>query len=174
MKAVLEDVRKAVFSINGTAIFIAVIGVLSSIVTIFVNTSADVSVKWLLLSITLGLYAIVILLKVAHDSIERGRPSPPFENPIRFVVESGIFVIRKNEHFLSNILVGCYSQQDGLERLAYIGVVDHVQPTLIQIRIQLDLQILATVPVGPEELKMLEIRPVVPFTAVQQLIRQGN
>ena len=168
----LEDLKKAIFSLNGTAIFIAVIGFLSSIVTVFVNTSAEVSVKWLLLSIIIGLYATVILLKVAHDVREKGRPSPPFENPIRFVADPGIFVIRKNENFLANILVACYSQRDGLDRLAYIGVVEHIQPSIIQIRIQLDLLVLPSIPIGPDELKMLEIRPVVPFAALQQLTIQ--
>ncbi|BCS42739.1 MULTISPECIES: hypothetical protein [Pseudomonas syringae group] len=165
----LREVKKAVFSWNGTATAVAVLGFLSSIVTNFIDTTLDVSIRWLIFITTLTLYAIIILLKVTYDAIERGRPSPPFENPIKYSSEHGVFVIRRNEHFLTNILVACYSQHDGLERLAYIGVVEHVQTTLIQIRIQLDLQILTTIPVGPDELKMLEIRPVIPFAALQKL-----
>ncbi|MFP3852497.1 hypothetical protein [Pseudomonas sp. W5-01] len=162
----LQKIGKAVFSFSGTSLFIAVIGVMSSFVGLFVDVSGALSVKWLLFTITVAAYAIVILLKIAHDAVEQGRPPPAFENPIKYLKDGRIFVIRKNDHFLANIVVGCYSQQDGIDRLAYLGVVDLVQPKIIQIKIEVDLGVLRTVPVGPDELKMLEIRPVVPFSAL--------
>ncbi|MEE4857093.1 hypothetical protein V2K27_04730 [Pseudomonas alliivorans] len=63
----LKDVNKAIFSWNGTATAIAVLGFLSSIVTNFVDTTLNISIRWLILAITLSLYAIIILLKVTHD-----------------------------------------------------------------------------------------------------------
>ncbi|MCQ9473597.1 hypothetical protein NRB15_24975 [Pseudomonas alliivorans] len=170
----LEDVKKAVFSWNGTATAIAVLGFLSSIVTNFVDTNATISVRWLVFLATISLYAIIILLKVAHDALERGRPSPPFENPIQYVQESAILVIRKNEHFVHDIVVGCYHQKDGLDRLAYIGVVSLVQSKIIQIRIEHDLGILESIPWNAEDLKMIEIRPVVPFREMERLFIQGG
>lgn len=148
---------------------IGVVGLLSSVVTLFVDTSAQVSVKWLLLVILISMYVVVILSRYAFLATRKGRPAPSYENPVRYAPELGVFVIKRNELFLSNILVGCYWQQDGLEQLAYVGVVHHVQELVIQIRVQLDLQVLSAVPTAPDELKMLEIRPVVPFAALQHL-----
>lgn len=174
VNALIESIKGSIFSLNGTALFVAVIGVLSSVVTIFVDTDTEISVRWLLFSVTVGAYAVVILLKVCYDALEKGRPLPPFETPIRFVPDGQIFVIRKNENFLSNILVGCYSQVEGLDRLAYVGVVEHIQSNLIQVKIQVDLNVMKSIPITAEELKMLEIRPVVPFTVLQQLARLEN
>lgn len=148
---------------------IGVVGLLSSIVTLFVDTSSQVSVKWLLFVILVCMYVAVILSRYAYLALEKSKPAPSHENPIRYAPELGVFVIKRNELFLSNILVGCYWQQDGLEQLAYVGVVHHVQEFVIQIRIQLDLQVLTAIPIAPDELKMLEIRPVVPFAALQHL-----
>lgn len=167
-KGMAETLGSVIKGYSITTIFGA-IGFLSSIVTLFVDTSAVVSVKWLLLVILISMYVAVILSRYAYLVKEKAKPAPSHENPIRYAPELGVFVIKRNELFLSNILVGCYWQQDGLEQLAYVGVVHHVQDLVIQIRIQLDLQVLANVPAAPDELKMLEIRPVVPFAALQHL-----
>jgi hypothetical protein len=166
---VLDRLGKAIFSSNGISVLIAVIGVTSSIVGLFVDTNDTVSVKWLILMATVAGYFAVILIKIAHDAAGEKRPPPAFEHPIRYVPDARVFVIRSNEHFTLNTVVGCYSQKDGLDKLAYLGLVEHIQPKLIQIQILMDMQILSSVPYGTDDLKMLEIRPVVPFSALRKL-----
>ena len=165
----LDRLGKAVFSSNGISMLIAVIGVMSSIVGLFVNTGDTVSIKWLIFTVTLAGYLVVIFIKIAHDAASEARPPPAFEHPIRYVPEGQVFVIRRNEHFTLNTVVGCYSQKNGLDKLAYLGLVEHIQPKLIQVQILRDLKTLPYVPQGSDELKMLEIRPVVPFSALRQL-----
>lgn len=112
---------------------------------------------------------ILILLKVAYDSSVEKESSPPFEHPIKYIKEDHIFVIRRNENFISNIVLGCYAQIDEIDRLAYVAVVHIIQDKLIQVKIRADFGVLATVPSTQEELKNLVIRPVVPITALDQL-----
>jgi len=170
----LKKIGSGVFSLSGAAILIGVIGGISSVVTIFMNTSEQVSVKWVLLSVILAVYMIIILLKIAHDAVDAGKPLPAFERPFKFVPDVGVFVIHKNENFVMNTIVGCYSQEDGIDRLAYIGTVLLIQSQLIQIKILADLEVLKSIPVGPDELKLIEIRPVVPLESLQRLIRQEH
>lgn len=164
-----EKIAKSLFSLSGASIMIGVVGFLSGIVTIFVNVNEQLSVKWLLFVLLIGSSLILILLKVIYDLSQETRPPPPYEHPIRYVVEEQVFVIRRNENFLNNIVVGCYSQTNEIDRLAYLGVVHLVQDKVIQIKIQTDYSVLPEIPSTQEELRNIVIRPVVPVTALQQL-----
>jgi hypothetical protein len=167
-----KQILEAVFSLNGASFAIGATGFLSGLVTMFVNVSEQISVKWLLLAILLSLCWTLALLKIIYDQAAESKPSPPFENPIKYVTDEQVFVIRRNDNFINNILVGCYSQRDGIDRLAYLAVVHVYQEKLIQIKLLEDFQVLPSVPTTADELKMIEIRPVVPFTALQQYTRQ--
>lgn len=167
-----KRILETVFSFAGASLAIGATGFLSGLVTMFINVSEQVSVKWLLFVILLSLCWTLVLLKVIYDQATEAKPSPPFENPIKYVADERVFVIRRNDNFVNNIVVGCYSQRDGIDRLAYLAVVHVFQEKVIQIRILADFGVLPSVPTAPDELKMLEIRPVVPITALQQYTRQ--
>lgn len=161
-------VLSTIFSLSGASIAIGVIGFISSIATLFVDVDALVSVKWLLFSLVLFLSVALILSKIIYDLSLEVAPAPPFESPIRYVSEEQVFVIRRNENFVNNIVVGCYSQHNEIDRLAYLGVVHLVQDKFIQIKIRTDLDVLKKIPETPDELKTIIVRPVVPVTALQQ------
>jgi hypothetical protein len=163
-----ERVLAGIFSLSGLALAIAVAGFLSAIVTMFVDVAAPVPMRALLFAVFIALCLVVILLKVIHDlSLER-RPDPAFEHAIKYIPEERIFVIRRNEHFLNNIVVGCYSSIDDVDRLAYVAVVHLMQEKVIQIKIHTDLGVLKEIPETAAALRYLVIRPVVPVTALQQ------
>lgn len=164
-----EKIVKGLFSLSGASIMIGVVGFMSGIVTIFINVSDQLSVKWLLFALLIGISVILILLKVIYDLSQETRPPPPYEHPIRYVAEEQVFVIRRNENFLNNIVVGCYAQLNEIDRLAYLGVVHLVQDKVIQIKVQTDYSVLPRIPSTQEELRNIVIRPVVPVTALQQI-----
>lgn len=164
----------AIFSLSGASIAIGVLGFMAGIVTIFVDINSSLSIKWLLLvSLVFG-SSILILLKIIHDLSKETAPPPPFEKPIRYVQDENVFVIRRNENFLNNIVVGCYVQQDEIDRLAYLGVVHLVQDKVIQIKIIADLQVLENIPTSIDTLNTIVVRPVVPVTALQPLSNLEN
>lgn len=169
-----EKIVKGLFSLSGASIMIGVVGFMSGIVTIFINVSEQLSVKWLLFVLLVGVSLILILLKVIYDLSQEIKPPPPYEHPIRYVEEEQVFVIRRNENFLNNIIVGCYSQTNEIDRLAYLGVVHLVQDKVIQIRVEADYSVLHRIPSTQEELRNIVIRPVVPVTALQQFIPLEN
>lgn len=109
----------------------------------------------------------MILLKIIFDLSNEKKPAAPFENPIVYIEDEQVFVIRRNENFLNSILVACYLHRNEIDRLAYLATVHLVQDKIIQIKILVDLGVFNTVPMSPDELKTIVIRPVVPVNALK-------
>jgi hypothetical protein len=156
-----------IFSLSGVSLVVAVAGFLSAIVTMFVDVGEKVPIRLLILTFFVLTSLVVVLLKVIYDLASEKQPAAPFERPIKFIPDEKLFVIRRNDNFLNNIIVGCYSHQDDVDRLAYVGFVHLMQDKVIQIRIHTDLGLLKTIPSSTNELQTLIIRPVVPVTALQ-------
>lgn len=169
-----ERILHGIFSLSGLALTLAVAGFLSAVVTMFVDVAATVPMRALLFVVFVAMCLVVILLKVIHDLSAERKPDPAFERPIKYIPEERIFVIRRNEHFLNNIVVGCYSNLDDVDRLAYVAVVHLMQERVIQIKVHTDLGVLKNIPSTTTELQSLVIRPVVPFTALQQYQNSEN
>jgi len=104
-----EKIAKGIFSLSGASIVIGVVGFVSGFVTLFVNVNDQLSIKWLLFVLLVGISLTLILLKVIYDLSRERRPPPPYEHPIRYVSEEQVFIIRRNENFLNSIVVGCYA-----------------------------------------------------------------
>ncbi len=168
-----ERIRSQVFSLNGLSLALGALGFLSGIVQLFIDTSAQLSVKWLLFATWLALSLILVLLKVIYDLSMERKPAPPFEVPIKFIQASGIFVIRRNDNFLNNIVVGCYVQQDEVDTLACVGVVHIVQEKVIQIKIHGSTTGTDPIQDRPDFLSRIAIRPVVPVDALHQFNSTG-
>lgn len=170
----IEEIKERLFSFTGVSIFVGVVGFLSGLVTIFIDVNKDVSAKWLLLVILISLIMLIVLLKTIYDLSNKVVPLNFYENPIKYIEEEGVFIIRRNDNFLNNILVGCYATRDEVDRLAYIGFVHLVQDKLIQIKIQNDYGVLQNIPRSTEDLKNIIIRPVIPISAFSQINAQGE
>lgn len=168
-----DKLVNGIFSLNGASMTIGTAGFLSAIVTMFINTGQQISIKWLILSLLVFLSLTLILLKVIFDVSREKSPDLPFENPIKYIADEKLFVIRRNENFLNSIVVGCYSRQDEIDRLAYLAVVHLVQDKVIQIKIHSDFGLLKEIPSGGDSLKSIVVRPVVPVTALQHIISES-
>lgn len=165
-------IRSKVFSFNSIAIFIGVAGVLSAIVTLFVDVNSLISTKWILFLTLLFLTTSSVLIKIALDlSNEKVEARKVFEKPIKANAEQQIFVTRLNPLFTPNCIVGGYLVEDEVEAFAFAGYVYHTQENLIQIKLVLLLDDVT------KELDLFEkkvmnkiiIRPVIPFGFIDAL-----
>ncbi len=170
MSMMKKKIQEAIFSLSGASISIGLLGFMAGIVTLFININSLISVKWLLLSILLLGSVILIFLKIIYDFSQLPTPISPFENPIKYVNDEKIFVIRRNENFTNTIVVGCYVKKDEIDRLAYLGRVVVVQEKVIQIKIVTDYSVLGKVPTTMNGLKKIFVKPVVPVEALEKLI----
>lgn len=167
-------ILNAVFSLPGASLAVGAAGFLSAIVTMFVDVNSQISIKWVLLLLLLSISFALVLLKVIFDLSIENKIMPPFEIPIKSIEPDRLFIIRRNENFLNSIIVGCYSQLDDIDRLAYIAIVYLVQDKVIQIKIHADLGVLQKFPMTTDELKNIVIRPVIPVSALQNYAFQGE
>ncbi|WP_152662883.1 hypothetical protein [Halomonas sp. HG01] len=168
--AMTSRILSSIFSFSGASVAIGVMGFMAGFVTLFVDVDSAVSIKWLLLIVLVFLSLILIFLTLIYDLHQEVDPLPTYETPVRYVSDENVFVIRKNDNFVNNIVVGCYVNKDGIDRLAYLGVVHLVQDKVIQIKIRYDFDVLEEIPSSNEDLKRIEVRPVVPVTALQGLM----
>lgn len=112
-------------------------GFLSAIVTMFVNTSSSLSVKWFIFLVWISVSIIVVLINVILDTEKEltKRKPLPYERPLGLPDDEGIIVIRRNEAFSNNIIIGIYFVNDEIERPAFAAHVHHVQDKIIQIKV---------------------------------------
>jgi len=167
-----DEIRKNFFSLSGLSITLGVIGFLSGIVQLFIDINTEISIKWLLLTILVLSSICFILLKIAFDFSQSRRFGTSQESPIKFIPQDNMLIIRKNENFLNNILVGCYMAKEGVEQLILIGVVHHVQERLIQIKIIKDFIGESMVSIVISKLNNIIIRPVIPYSIIPYLNQQ--
>lgn len=161
-----DRINQAIFSLTGISLAVGAAGFLSALVTMFVNTSEQVSIKWVLFVLWLFLTLVIILLKLLFDLAAEKKVPLPYEIPIKYLSYDQILLIRRNEHFENQIVVGCYSNVDDVERLLSLGAVHHVQDQFIQIKL-----LPTTSPdekgVGPDiDIKTILVRPGVPLSAL--------
>lgn len=169
-----DRINQAFFSMTGISLAVGAAGFLSALVTMFINTSEQLSIKWILFALWLFLTVVIILLKLLFDLASEKKIPPPYEIPIRYLANDQILLIRRNEYFGNQIVVGCYSNVDDVERLLSLGTVHHVQDKFIQIKL-LPTTSSDETEVGPNtDLKTILVRPVVPLSALQaQLMRNS-
>ena len=162
-------INAMLFSTTGASYAVAAVGVLSAIVTLFVDVSQSLSIKWLLFLIWLSITIFLCLMKIISDLIDEKKPPSPYEIPFRYLPESKIFLIRQNNNFSNQIIVAGYSVVDEVEKLQFLGNVHLVQDMLIQIMIvHVENAIDFDKFCNTEMAKQLIIRPVVPWDALKK------
>jgi hypothetical protein len=169
-----EKIVQATFSLSGLSFGAAALGFLSGVVQLFININDQVSIKWLLFMVWIALTFGMILLKIVYDLHNEKKPAALFEKPIRYIPESQTLLIRRNDNFLNNIIVGCYFQQDEIDTLAFIGSVYIIQEKVIQIKIIGDFIGAYTAPTSQNSLDRLVVKSVIPFDAFNQIQSSGN
>lgn len=170
----INRASSVLFSLNGLSLMLGALGAISAFVSMFVDVTTAISVKWLLALVWCASSLMLVLLKVIFDLHHEKRAAPAFEVPIKYLADKQIFVIRRNENFLNNIVVGCYSQQDEIDTLICVGVVHIVQEKAIQIKLRSGFFESGSPPTSQDDLLRLQLRPVVPIDALNSLLAESE
>lgn len=130
----IDQIKKIMFSSTGIAYAIGTCGFLSSLTTLFLDVSSSISLKWLLLTAWISLTFITLILKLLYDAWSAEKQPPPCEVPIKYLDEEQTLIIRRNEYFAANTIVGCYRVNDGVELFLCMAIVSLIQEKIIQIK----------------------------------------
>lgn len=160
------------FSLSGLSITIGFLGFLSSIVTMFINVNDQISIKWMVFTIMIAGIIVLIILKSLYDLSKRAKENslPEYECPIKYIEENQIFIIQRNDHFTSNMILGCYIQKDEIESLAYLAVIEKIQEKNMHIKIRSNFTSSDKIPSSVEELKNITIRPYVTIDILNKIV----
>lgn len=158
------------YKAHWVSIIIGVLGGLSAIVTMFVNVSDKISIKWLLFSVFISLVIITVLIDSIRNNSQNEKMKL-FEIPLKYVDESEVFVIRKNELFSNNAVVNGYLVRDEVESLLLVGYVIHSQENILQIKIEYVFQDSIDIRTITSDLSRIRFRPITTFNELTQVIK---
>jgi hypothetical protein len=147
------------FSHITIAYAIGAVGFVSSITTVFLDTSATLSIKYFLFLICISLIFIIILFKIINDLINNdNHQSIKGDAPISFNEQSNIFVVRNTPFYRNKVVYFVYVEEALAERLAYIVSHFYEQEKVIQLKVLKDFNVFSTPPKESETLSRLIIK----------------
>lgn len=132
-------IKNKLFSFSSVAISIGVIGVISSFVTLFIDIHTMISIKIPLALVWFFSTVLIVLLKIIFDLTSQiPSISVLYEKPISLYLDKKLIILKKNNIFHYNTIVGCYSLDKNVEFLVCIGFVSHIQENFTQITVMHD------------------------------------
>lgn len=120
------DISKKITTEKGMYILIAVVGFISSIVTLFIDIKDSVSIRWLVLLVCLFLTISIILVRIIIEIAQSKRIIDSIKI-VRYYNNRDLFLVKANFPVPFNSLLSIYIQMDGYEELYGIGYVENVQ-----------------------------------------------
>lgn len=158
-------------SFNAISIIIGVTGFIISVASLFYKWEDTLQVKWVVLLLIVFASIILILIRLLIDLMWMKADHKHWEQPLKFLNDQNIILIRKNRNFSNNIIVGCYFVDDEIEHFVLLAVVHHVQEKAIQLKI-IPKQKGEIFALSEDYLKKMIVRPVIPTDILSELINQ--
>lgn len=149
----MKDIIHKTLTFNGVSLFIGIVGGIFGIVSIFIDWSAVVSVKWLVSLIVIFVFIVLILVKIINDAAVRlrGTNSSKFE-VIKIINGGQLILINNHPTLLPNVIVSLYYIENGCEIYFGQAYISHIQDEFTQVRIlEIDQYFQDTF---PEEVKL--------------------
>lgn len=117
---------KKVTSEKGGYILIAVIGFVSSIVTLFIDVNQSTSVRWIIFLVCLFATVTIIFIRIIIEIASAKRIDSSI-NIVKYYQDREVFLIKTNVPISFNTLLSIYVQKDDYEDLYALGYVQNVQ-----------------------------------------------
>lgn len=159
------------FSHLTIAYAIGVLGVISSITTVFLSTSVELSIKYFLFIVFLFLTIIIILLKIIKDLIvdRKNHKLIIGSAPISYHEANKTFLFKTHPFYSKKVVYFIYVEESLAERLAYIVVPFYEQETLIQLQILKDFKIFDSPPKEADILSRLIVKDQLSVTLLSDI-----
>lgn len=159
------------FSHLALAYAIGVIGFISSITTVFLDTSVQLSIKYFLFIVCFFLTLIFILFKIIKDlSFENTQQKVlSGDPPISYSEPNKSFIFKSHPFYTKKVVYFIYVEESLAERLAYIVVPFYEQETMIQLQILRDFKIFDGPPKEAEILGRLIVKDQLSVTLLADI-----
>lgn len=133
----IKEKLKKIFSFNGIALIIGIVGSLAGYFTILITEwNSQISVKWVVFAIYISFTIILILFKLVIDlNTELKVKLPNTTTVFRYVPESTTFLVYKNDFLGHLAMVSIFYLDNSFEVELGKGYVKNIQDKFIQIEI---------------------------------------
>ncbi len=133
----IKEKLKKIFSFNGIALIIGIVGSLAGYFTILITEwNSQISVKWVVFTIYISFTIILILFKLVIDlNTELKVKLPNTTTVFRYVPESTTFLVYKNDFLGHLAMVSIFYLDNSFEVELGKGYVKNIQDKFIQIEI---------------------------------------
>jgi hypothetical protein len=113
----VKEKLKKIFSFNGIALIIGIVGGLAGYFTILVTEwNFQLSLKWLVFTIYISFTIILILIKLVADlNTELKVKHPNTTTVFRYIPETDAFLIHKNDFLGHSAMVSIFYLDDSFE-----------------------------------------------------------
>lgn len=159
------------FSHITIAYAIGVIGVISSVTTVFLDTSTELSIKYFLFLIFLFLTVFILLTKIIKDLIisKNDNKLSSGAPPVSYSELNETFVFKKHPFYSKSVVYFIYVEESLAERLAYIVVPYYEQETVIQLQVLKDFKIYDSPPKAAETLGKFIVKDQLSVTLLNDI-----
>lgn len=133
----MKEKLKDIFSFNGIALIIGIVGSLAGYFTILITEwNSQISIKWLVFTIYISFTIILILFKLVLDLNSDLKVKHPNTTAVfRYVPESTTFLVYKNDFLGHLAMVSIFYLDDSFEHEFGKGYVKNIQDKFIQIQV---------------------------------------
>jgi hypothetical protein len=133
----IKEKLKNIFSFNGIALIVGILGSLASILTVFVTKwDTKIDLKWFIFSVFIAITIILIITKLLFDLIaELNIKRPNKASVVRYLVQSETFVVSKNDFLGYFAMVSIFFLDDSYEVELGKGYVQNIQDNFIQVKV---------------------------------------
>lgn len=146
--------------------FVACIGFLSALVTLFVDVKSPVSIKYLLLSFLIFLTLVVSLVQIIFDLLNK-KSLIVSTKVIRISPKDGNMIIRSSlTDLVINSVVSIYYEDGEIEKLYAVGFVENKQENgVVLIRITRCFDRVVEI---QSHIQNIKIKTTIPYTAFEE------
>jgi len=134
---------KEILSLNGISLIIGIIGGISTFTTILItDLNAQISVKWLLFTIFVFIFCMLIAFKLCYELfIEARKKTPLHSKAIRYLANNNLLLVETNQNLEYSVKATIFYLTNGVELVMGNGYVSNIQENFVHISIlEIDAQ----------------------------------
>jgi hypothetical protein len=131
----MKNIILQVITEKGFYIFLAVVGFLSSLTTMFIDINSQISIKWVLALLTFSLFILIIFFSILNKVIWEKQIVDTIKI-IKVIKEQNRLIIKTNQKISLNSLLTVYADNEQHEDLQCLCYVENIQENgLLSIKI---------------------------------------
>lgn len=122
----MQNIFLKIITEKGLYILLAVIGLLSGLTTMFIDINTEISIKWLLFTISISLTILILFFSFLNKIVWEKQIASVI-TIIKVIEEKNTLVLKTNQNISINSILTVYIDNDKFEDLYCACVIENIQ-----------------------------------------------